>query len=191
MDLLYIPRLETDSEQFIGHLPVLLRWLDFDLRQMDSLGLVFNDQNGMLDHNIFLSLLKYSVFAESDYYLAAEEMSRVLFFLFGVLLIVVIVAAIYAFFKVQWKTEYKITIALFWGANMFSYLRFCFTHPHVCTMHVRYIMIAVLLTMICAGFSWKKKKNGGKIWSGVLLLYVLTALAFVVIFFCNLHLQRG
>lgn len=186
MDLLYIPRLELDSEQYIGHIPVMSRFLDFDPGQLTTLGLVFNAENGQLDHNIFLSLLKYSVFAESEYYLAAESVSRILFWIFAALLATVSGMALYMLLKAQWKKEYKITTALFYGANMFSYLRFCFTHPHVCTMHVRYIMLAVLLTMICAGFFKARKKESYKIWVGMLGMYVMTAVSFIGIFFGGL-----
>lgn len=180
MDLLYIPRLELDSEQYIGHFSRISRLLDFDPGQLASLGIVFNGEKGVLDHNIFLSLLKYSVFAESEYYLAAEGISRILFWVFGILLAVVTLAAVYAVCRGNWKTEYKVVIALFYGANMCSYLRFCFTHPHVCTMHVRYIMIAVILTMIGAAFFEKKQKR-------VLGLYVTTALLLLGIFLGNLR----
>lgn len=187
MNPFYIPNLGKESPQFLGEFSIFSRFVDFDRKQVASLGIIFDKADGMLDHNMFLSLLKYSVFAESHYYLSAQSLCRVLFWVFGILLAVVLGGAIYVFIKGIWKQEYKITIAMISASNLLSYFRFCLTHPHVCTMHVRYVLVAVFLTMICAGFlvdQSKKKVTQCVCFAGG-LVYVLVSVAFVTVYFVS------
>lgn len=185
MNFLFVPNLGPDSPQYLGDFPLLPRFIDFDFNQLKSLGVVFREADGMLDHNIFLSLLKYSVFAESRYYVVAETLCRILFFLFGAMLLLIFVSAICFLIKGSCKKEYRIVTGIIYATVMLSYFRFCLTHPHVCTMHVRYIMTGVFLILICAALGFSAKKERVRTWisGGFTLAYSVVALCFVFVYF--------
>lgn len=181
---LYVPKLSTQISQYLGDFPVLSRFLDWDPKQLDILGINFDGEKGQIDHNIFLSLLKYSLFAESSYYTKAEALSRILFFVFAILLFLLLLAALIFLIKGGVKKEYRITIGIVCLTNMVSYFRFCCSYPHVCTMHIRYVMTAVFLLCICAAFFLEGLKNPfakclGKV---LLLVYGLSTVILLVVY---------
>lgn len=181
MNFLSVPNLGPDSHQYLGDFSVLSRFFDLNPSQLEHLGITFYGKDGMLDHNIFLSLLKYSLFGESHYYMAAEAFCRIMFFVFGVLLFLLFVSALCYLFKGACQKEYRITIGVIYATIMLSYFRFCLTHPHVCTMHVRYIMTGVLLVLLCAALWLAAKKE--RLWAylsfGITLCYSVISVCFL------------
>lgn len=49
-----------------------------------------------------------------------------------------------------------IMLAVMYVTIIISYIRFCIAYPHVCTMHVRYVMVAVFMTAVFSGLYIEK-----------------------------------
>jgi hypothetical protein len=150
----YVPKASKNIAQYIGDYALWTRFFDFSKDQFHQLNVCgFNDKINS-DHNIFISLVKYSTFGEEAYYLKnnlTKSIGSILFWVVTLTIIVAIIWSIYWLIRSKTQNEIKIFFLLITLVIMSSYMIFCISYPFICTMNVRYILIAILMLMICAG----------------------------------------
>ena len=189
MPFFYILYQGDNSPQYIGNFAVWQRFFDFSRKQLQTLGIAFGYRGETPEHNIFLALLKYGLFGESDYYRKyawSEAVCRVLFYILAVLFMIFFIQAI--MFTIKGKTEgwCRLFLSAVAVCVMISYVRFCFTHPHVCTMNIRYILPAVFCMGLQCGLAIDSIR---KIWvkRGIVLCvgsYVVCTLVLITLLLC-------
>ncbi|MDE6167784.1 MAG: glycosyltransferase family 39 protein [Acetatifactor sp.] len=152
MPLGFVPRLAEDAGQFIGMHMTWDRLFDFkNAFQSLSLGWVNTER---ADYNIPVSMVKYAVFGEGDFYRINPVLTAagtVLFWFVLVLGILTGAALVIWFFQKRNTVMEKVFLGLVIAVNFYSYLRFCFDYPFVCTMNIRYIIGAVYLAFLVLG----------------------------------------
>ena len=125
------------------------------------------NRGGFFEHNPILGLLKTSLFGE----FRLNEMSGcselILFFstlLFYINLVLVVMALISMFSLIfRRKNAVDRLEKVFWitlFVTVFgSYIRFCFSFPHTCTMNVRYAMPLIVTGIISLGVYMQRKQG--------------------------------
>ena len=148
----YVPSLGEDSAQFIGMHIGWSRFLDFE-NVFDNLALQWDNHN-WIDHNIPISMIKCAVFGEGYYYNSNSALcwaATVMFW--ATLALAVLVAAgyiLWLFQKRQSAVE-KVFLSVALAVSVFSYTKFCLAYPYVCTMNIRYIIVALYLAFLIFG----------------------------------------
>ncbi len=164
MPLGYVMSPEESGTQYIGWYSKLERFKNFKYA-LSSLSLRWNWLEG--DFNIPVSLVKYGVFNELDFY-RTNDFTYVLgtvvfwatFALFGLFVI--------AFIAWLFMKEYKVMDKVLFGVAavviLVSYVYFCWEYPYVCTMNIRYVMTVVYIGMLVIGLvvSGIQKRLGEK-----------------------------
>lgn len=148
----FIPAMPDTAEQFIGQYSKWQRLFDFK-GGFDSITLSWTRSETYMDHNIWVSLLKYAVTGEG-YNVESNRIALVAnisFYLTLVLLVVMVVAAILYVIFVKNSWHIKILYAVSILVSMASYISFCFRYPHICTMHIRYVMTALYIGILMFG----------------------------------------
>ena len=181
----YIPRLKSTVAQYIGDYGVMQRLFDTS-GQFYPLYVGFDNAKAGIAYNIPLSIVKFLLFGEGTYYLqnnVAENLGTWVFYFTMVLLVLALVGMVIWLFGKQAELHARLLVLFSVLVIMLSYFKFCFDYPHVCTMHVRYIMLPVYLVFLGFGgfFSEREERNGttliGKYFLGLALIYmVLSAL---------------
>lgn len=159
MPFLYVPRLGNNINQYIGGYGLVERLFDFTGGWWKTPGVVFDEKN--VDYNIFTTFSKFGMFAESKYYEGSkikEEFFKVLLCIF---MIVIVLSFICALLWLAGEIRHGnrqvgIMLAVMYVTIIISYIRFCIAYPHVCTMHVRYVMVAVFMTAVFSGLYIEK-----------------------------------
>lgn len=157
MELTYIPRLSESSTLYLGDkYTVWERLFDFSLTQWLHPTIAWNNQETMCDHNLFVSLCKFGAFGEHNVTTSFYEQNSLYYwialgmvFLMAGLLTVGIVVFLFWLWKGKEETVYRGLFGMVVLAFMISYVKFCLEYPHICTMNIRYILVAVLILMIC------------------------------------------
>lgn len=161
----YVPSLGDNSHQYIGHYSVFERMFDFSLYQFKEVYMAWGEP--YFEHNIFIGLLKTSVFGEQ-----VLSGTDTLFYKFAVAafyinLVVVLVAVfcmIYILFKkvsIQ-MLPLKMFFTFIYLTFMLSYIRFCFAYPHTCTQNIRYVTPAIWIGAMAIGFVLQQITNNSK-----------------------------
>jgi len=154
----YFPRVNESYDMF---LPDYTKWeLLFDFKD----GLMFltpqyQRDNGYVEHNILLSVIKHAVFNEGYTY-EATDVSKFL----GItcFVVVCILFAAYAICSLIWllnkgtPISLKILVAGATFANALCLIKVVWAQPFVCTMNVRYVLLAlctgaITIGMVCSG----------------------------------------
>ncbi len=149
----YVPYMGTDSDQYIGMYTGLSRLFEVG-DQLVELCLHWNNNAPYIDYNIPISLVKFAVFGEGSYYLVNETVKTIgtwMFWFTAVLLVVAALLCVYCFVGRRLAWVYKVSFAAMILVILGSYVKFCYMYPHVCTMHIRYVMVAVYLGVVGAG----------------------------------------
>ena len=149
----YVPNMGTDSSQFIGMYTGARRLFEVG-DQLVELCLHWDHYAPYIDYNIPISLVKYAVFGEGAYYLVNDTVKAIgtwTFYFTAVLLIAVALLCVVCLIRRKLAWIYKISFAAMILMIMGSYVKFCYMYPHVCTMHIRYVMVAVYLAFVGAG----------------------------------------
>jgi len=152
MPIGYILRPSEYVVHNVGRFPKWSRFFDFG-HAFDSLSVGW-DINTRVDINIPITLVKFAVFGEEDYYQSNPALyvaGTGLFWATLVLAVLVAVACIQWMFRKKNSVMERIFISLAVAAAMYSYVKFNFAYPFVCTMHIRYIMIAVYIGFLVFG----------------------------------------
>lgn len=152
MPLGFVPRLAEDAEQFIGMHMTWDRLFDFkNAFQSLSLGWVNTER---ADYNIPVSMVKYAVFGEGDFYRINPVLTAVGTGLFWIVLVLGILtgaALVIWFFQKRNTVMEKVFLGLVIAVSLYSYFRFCLDYPFVCTMNIRYIIGTVYLAFLVLG----------------------------------------
>lgn len=165
----FIPAMAETSEQFIGQYSKWQRLFDFK-GGFESITLSWSRNETYMDHNIWTSLLKFAVTGEG-YNVGAnrviETVAHISFYMTLVLLISMVITAVAYVIFVKQPCHIKIFYAITIVISMASYVSFCFRYPHICTMHIRYVMTILYMGMLMFGgaFSFieeKKERLSGK-----------------------------
>lgn len=153
MPLGYVPNMGTDSSQYIGMYTGARRLFEVG-DQLVELCLHWDYYAPYIDYNIPISLVKFAVFGEGSYYLINDTVKALgtgMFWFSAAVLIVVAILCVVCLFRRNIAWLYKIFFATMILVIMGSYVKFCYMYPHVCTMHIRYVMVAVYLAFVSAG----------------------------------------
>ncbi len=148
----YVPRLSLKNKQYIGMHEGWSRFFDFD-NAFEYLALRW-DNAKFADYNIFVSSVKCAVFGEGYGYRANPALAMAGTVMFWATLVLMLLTAagcvLWLCQKRQTALE-KAFIGAVLGASIVSYCQFCLEYPFVCTMNVRYIMVAVYLSFLIMG----------------------------------------
>lgn len=177
----YIPKLRTDVAQYIGNYGVMQRLFDTS-GQLYPLYVGFDNAKAGIAYNIPISIVKFLMFGEGTYYLqnnVVENLGTWAFYFTMVFLVIALVGMVIWLFGKQAELHARLLVLFSVLVIMLSYFKFCFDYPHVCTMHVRYIMLPVYLFFLGFGgfFSEREEKRGsaliGKCFLGLVLIYIV------------------
>ena len=195
MRLGYVPQLSKEYAQYIGQISMADRFLNFN-NAFDKICVQWGTV-GIADYNIFTTLWKYVVFGEATFYdnnSVVRQVSTYAFLLTGILLAALVIGSVIYLFSRKNHHIYKV---LLWGSVLvigFMYVKFCISHPFVCTMNVRYIMSAMYCAMIMLGAvlgsGYDRREKAGKkvyVYRGVVLIF--TAVYMIVSFLVYWNLQ--
>lgn len=160
----YVPKLSNKLSQYLGDYSNWSRFFDFNLAQVQS---VFeNWGTPSFEHNIFIAILKTSLFGEYNFGNNASYIIQPATILFGVnvfLCIISIIAMCYICIKKIPNMNYvlKTFLGLIYISVLGSFIKFCIEFPHTCTMDFRYIVPTLLIGSIAIGLTINEldKKN--------------------------------
>ena len=158
----YVPNMGTDSRQYIGIYTGARRILDIR-NQLVELCMHWELSDPYIDYNIPVSLVKFAVFGEGSYYLLNKTVKGLgtgIFWLTAVIMMAVVGLCVVWLIKKNLSWTYKISIAVMVLVIMASYVKFCYMYPHVCTMHIRYVMVAVYLAVMAAASALDHSPDG-------------------------------
>lgn len=155
----YVPSLGDNSHQYIGHYSVFERLFDFSLYQFKSVYVAWGEP--YFEHNIFIGLLKTSVFGEQ-----VLSGTDTLFYNFAVVAfyinLIVVLLAVFCMICILFKKvslqalPLKMFFTVIYITFMLSYIRFCFAYPHTCTQNIRYVTPAIWIGAMAIGFVLQK-----------------------------------
>jgi len=151
----YVLRLtEASEEQYLGMYSKWDRFRDYGYA-LETLYVRFGEE-GTVDYNIPVTMVKFGVFNELHYTentALAKLLGTMVFRATAVLFLLFAAAFLVWCFLREQKAVYKV----FLGGNavviLFAYVKFCFAYPHVCTMNIRYVMTAVYIGMLVLGLA--------------------------------------
>lgn len=205
--LTYVPGLSEKSDQYVGFRSVFERLFDisslwengvYPARSTEYLANKYGFT--YFEYNIPVSALKSSVFGE--YFLGADSpflsvVASLLFWSAALLALISVIALILFLIRLIKAGKDRAGFAsdngfsigegaftlVFHFTMIFSYVNFCFSYPHYCTMDFRYIALTVVLGALYIGLMLKNgmKNNSmaGRVlfWStaGVTALYAVSA----------------
>lgn len=175
----YVPLLSEDMEQYIGMFTKTQRLLDIR-GLLDTLSIQWSNVLPNVDHNIFISIFKFSTFGEGVFYVNNSVIRFIGTGLFWMVVAILVLLPILFIIKlIHNRNDRDIrSIIIFLGianATIFLlYVKFCFAFEHICTMHVRYIYVAILSGFLFLGMDKMKNKvlqKGGIVFLGVFAIF--------------------
>ncbi len=155
----YVPSLKPTSWQYIGYIPTKTRLFDFSLYQFEDVFEQWSDKT-YLEFNPTVAFLKNSLFGEHMRAYTFEEgkllsYPTLLFRIATILVVISFIATIVLCFK---KGNRPIKLMLF-GYELillFSYYKFCFEYPYICTMNFRYIVPCLFVGALFIGLLYER-----------------------------------
>lgn len=177
----YVPSLSVESSQYLGDRYTLLdRLFDFSPEQFSSLYISYGHYNlPYLEHNVFIALLKSSVFEEqtlSQYNAQILPASFLLFYsnlvLVGLSLYGMVRGLVCR--RGRFGAEVRLTLLVTYGIVFLAFISFCLAYPHVCTQSFRYMVPTLFVGVVGLGSVLE--------YGGVWLKRILTAAAIVFCF---------
>lgn len=177
----YIPRMPNNAAQYIGSYGVGRRLFGIS-GQFSSLSVGFDNTRADVSYNIPVSIVKFLIFGDKNYYLKNNVVTRLgpwVFYLTMILLALAFVAMIIWLFRREAEVHARLLILTSVLVLIASYIISCFAYPHVGTMHVRHIMLVIYFSFLgLGGFLSKGEEQAGKSlvrkgFLGVALLYVV------------------
>lgn len=160
----YVQRLPDDSWQYVGNYSFIERIFMIQPKEYAGYYSVFDQWVSKGDKlynefNPMVSLLKTSLFGEylnSHSYPAIKGFADVLFWSNLLVVILSVVALIYMLVNaVKYKENlmFKVALAVLYFSTLIFYYIFCFTHPHHCTMNIRYVSPLIFAGAIVLGIA--------------------------------------
>lgn len=149
----FVPAMGPTSSQFIGEYDKWSRLYDFN-GAFEQLTVQGDRYSGFTDHNLFVTLIKFAAFGESNYY-GASRLTTILgtTVFWATLALFALMPAAFLIWCLLDKTRVvnKAFVLVGTVVSLCYYVRFCWRYPYVCTMNVRYIMGAVYLGCLTIG----------------------------------------
>lgn len=172
----WVPLAGGATEQWLGNYTAAQRLFDFQTRFPFITIPYFNDFAGLgepLEHGIFSSLLKTSLFGEWTLGGATAPitvLSHALFWVNNILALFAVFAMVAVIIKsIKAKSSdlpLKLMLAVLYMTLMISQIQFCLAYPHVCTQNFRYIVPALIAGCAFIGY-WlagrDKDRKAGRI----------------------------
>ncbi len=149
----FVPRMSDTFDQYIGQYSKWQRLFDFN-GAWDSIVLSWSGNNGYIDYNIWVSLLKFAVTGEGyNVYLNSvlSFVAHITFYMTLFAIIGIIIGMLIFLLLNKNNRHIKILFFVTVIISMISYLKFCLAYTHVCTMHIRYVMLAYYMGCVLAG----------------------------------------
>lgn len=159
--LTYVPSLSIISYQYIGRIPFKDRLFDFSSYQFSY---VFEQwtKDTYREFNPTIAFLKNSLFGEHLKALTFEgnliKFPTVLFWVAMALAVLGFVSMLVCLFKKGGNTE-KLLLTVTSLVLLFSYYKFCYEYPFICTMNFRYIVPCLYAGAVSLGFMLKYFKD--------------------------------
>ncbi len=188
----FVVRLPLDSYQYIGNYKTWERFLDFS-NFWSSPVLRGREEYGYIDHNIFTAIIKNALFANVDYH-QKSTMTFVVGWIGLVVMILLFVFLIIGYVAFLKNKENNAVLKVFTicaiGTIFISYISFCLDCPHVCTMHIRYIFIAVCILILTLGI--QVSKSSSKFTQSIVrILALIYCSTFMLLIFSLLNVMKG
>ncbi|MCD7806038.1 MAG: glycosyltransferase family 39 protein, partial [Lachnospiraceae bacterium] len=150
----FVPALPEESTQFIGQYTKWERFQDYAYA-LESLSVRWGGEEG-LDYNIPVTLIKFGVFDELNYYgsnAATFQLGRIVFWA-TVVLFLLFAATFLVWLPMKGSPwVFKALLGVSAAAILAAYVHFCWAYPQVCTMNIRYVMTAVYIGMLAIGMA--------------------------------------
>ncbi len=152
----YVPNLGDNSWQYLD-MGAVRRLFDFSFSQFRIHYMIFDSSSKDCTYNIFIALLKYAAFNEQSSKLEGSVFGRVVAYTLLLTMAVLSIFLCIEFFKLIKKSITKVkddsfAIDIFYLLNvaciMISYVSFCLKYKHICSMNIRYVIIAVIIIII-------------------------------------------
>lgn len=153
MPIGFVPELDPALDQFIGNINKSDRFLNFE-GALDKLSIQWGYGESFADYNIWTTLWKFGVFGETAFYdnnPVTQNVAMVTFYLTGILALALLAGTVLFLFARKQQVTNKILLIGSAGAIGIMFLKFCIMYPFICTMNIRYIMVAVYFMMIMLG----------------------------------------
>ncbi len=176
--LTYVPALTQNSGQYIGDCTLFERLVEVPPNSLQQIFIVWKNQGIRATYNecnLFLALLKSSVFGEFTLFDSTSQMgvhqagvlaSKILFYTNTALIACSLCSGIVLFFKKEQRKSPSFWLfTLVWGVLLLSYIRFCFAYPQTCTQNFRYAVPTLMAGCVWLGLGLKYTKN--RIFPGV------------------------
>ncbi len=149
----FVPSPSLKSGQALMEFTEIQRFFDFQ-GALEYLPIRWNRFNGFVDHNIFTTMWKSGVFGEGDFLdtsISMKAAATPLFWCVGILLAALLVGSIWYLCADKQESAGKILLTGSAIIIFYMYFLFCLNYPFVCTMNIRYVMVAIYLMMIMLG----------------------------------------
>lgn len=181
----YVFEIDSTAHQDIWMFPA---WQRLFAPSADSLKMPFltmNSSKPAVDYNIFLSLLKTSLFDErnfeSEYLISTGRVMLVLGTAAALICIVCAVCVTLSLIRQKMMTAGFVSLLILSAVLLVSYVKFCFDYPVVCTESFRYVAPVFPAAGVFLGLSlqdrWKKIPVR-IIVTGVIILFICCVFAF-------------
>ncbi len=178
--LTYVPRLSDKADQYLGGYSVAERFFDWD--SLSDFG-VYPMRAGTqgaeyFEHCIPLAVLKMSLFGEYSRWknhLIFDGASTLLFWMNVIIVIATLIGAGYCLWHLLRKNteeEFKSAVGFgripcafvlfYWVTMLVTYIPFCFSYPHFCSMDYRYLVPTLLTGAIFLAVLLRKMETADK-----------------------------
>lgn len=168
MPINYVPRLSNGVNQYIGGYSVWERLFDPSLEQFKSVFVAWgrDSLSTYHEHNVFIGLLKTSMFGEFTMFLDRPVINIPATILFYVN-IAIVALAIFAMIRTLCVRsllpgKLKAFLGVWYLTVMVSFVVFCFQFPHTCTQDFRYAVPTLFVGLVFLGVmleDWSRQKR--------------------------------
>lgn len=185
MPLTYVNKLPNDSWQYIGNYSL---WERFGVPNL--VGLIKNLANGSLGfgENMWIQLFRTSALGECDlsqFPLGGKLIAMLMILVSGLIAIWALICFVKTYLiDKQKETTNRIGWIIKWFLILIyilsfgSYIKFCYSYPHQCTMNFRYMLLTVFIPAV--GFKTvKDNKTCNLLGKSILLAYSCISIVLV------------
>ncbi len=178
--LTYVPKLSTQADQYLGDYSVADRFFDWNsLKDFGVYPMRAGTQGAeYFEHCIPLAILKMSLFGEYSRWknhLIFDGASNLLFWMNVIIVVATLIGAGYCLWQLLRKNteeEFKESVGfgripcafilLYWATMLVTYIPFCFSYPHFCSMDYRYLVPTLLTGAIFLAVVLRKMETADK-----------------------------
>lgn len=158
------------------------RLFDLSPEQFQYLYISYGENGATyLEHNIFLALLKSSVFEEQTLTRYQDSIYSASFLLFWSN-IVLVAYSLYGMIRYMWRSRLSVSARItLWGTYglvFLSFIIFCYSYPHVCTQSYRYMVPTLFVGIVGLGLYLEHARGWPRrVFLGTSILFGVSSLA--------------